>query len=504
MNLALNQGRNNTTTGVGTAELARPVAPVTAALARLIAHGILHHCSRPGRNPIRPNMQHCDILILPEWCVPVEPSGQALTDVAVAVDDGRILAVLPSAEALSLYQPSMTIARPGHILIPGLVNAHTHAAMTLFRGLADDMSLESWLKDAIWPAEKHWVSAELVRDGTELAIAEMLRAGITCFADQYFFPEIVAATAVDLHMRAVVGTPVADFPSAWAASAEEYLGKGTDLVHDTYAGHPLITTSFAPHSTYALSDDAFVDLRVLADQLDVPVQIHLHETAAEVENALASTGRRPLERLSALGLVNASLLVVHGVHVTPAEIEALAGAGAGLVHCPKSNLKLASGIAPLYAYRDAGVTVGLGTDGPGSNNLLDMLDEMRTASLLGKANSGDASRFTAMDMLRMATLDAALALGLGTETGSIEPGKLADLTCIDLTTCNSQPIYDPVSQLVYTARADQVSDVWVAGRHQLELGRLTGINRDDLLGRSNEWRQRIATWRRQQPGGSAP
>jgi 5-methylthioadenosine/S-adenosylhomocysteine deaminase len=334
-----------------------------------------------------------------------------------------------------------------------------------------------------------------VRDGTELAIAEMLRAGITCFADQYFFPEIVAETAVERHMRAVIGTPVADFPSAWASDATEYLSKGSDLVHDTYAGHPLITTSLAPHSTYALSDEAFIAMRVLADQLDIPVQIHLHESEAEVAESVESTGKRPLTRLTDLGLVNASLLVVHGVHMTEAEIAALATAGVSLAHCPKSNLKLASGIAPVSAYREAGVTVGLGTDGAASNNLLDILDEMRTAALIAKVSAGDAATLTAMEALRMATLDSARALGLGADIGSIEAGKQADLTCIDLTSCNSQPIYDPVSQLVYSARADQVSDVWVAGRHQLDSGKLTGIDTQDLLERSNEWQQRIGAAR---------
>jgi 5-methylthioadenosine/S-adenosylhomocysteine deaminase len=437
-------------------------------------------------------MQHCDILILPEWCVPVEPAGEVLSGVAVAVSDGRIAGVLPVAEARGTYQPSATIERPGHVLVPGFVNTHVHAAMTLLRGLADDLPLERWLREAIWPAEQRFVSAEFVRDGTELAIAEMLRAGITCFADQYFFPEIVAKTAVERHMRAVIGTPVADFPSAWARDANEYLNKGSDLVHDTYAGHPLVTTSLAPHSTYALSDETFIEMRVLADQLDIPVQIHLHETEAEVNQSVAKTGKRPMERLGDLGLVNASLLVVHGVHVTAQEIEALATSGASLAHCPRSNLKLASGIAPLEDYREAGVTVGLGTDGAASNNVLDMLDEMRTAALLAKVATGDAATLTAMDALRMATLDSARVLGLDADIGSIEPGKLADLACIDLTTCNSQPIYDPVSQLVYTARADQVSDVWVAGRHQLEAGKLTGFDTQDLFSRSNEWRQRIS------------
>lgn len=437
-------------------------------------------------------IKHCDTLIFPGWCLPIVPDGAVLVDHAVALTDGRIIDVLPASVARSMYQPSITIDRPGHVLLPGLINTHTHAAMTLFRGMADDLALGSWLEDVVWPAERRWVSAEMVRDGTELAIAEMLTAGITCFADQYFFPEIVAETAIDLHMRAVIGTPVADFPSAWAQDATEYLSKGTDLVHDTYSGHPLIKTCFAPHSTYALSDESFIEIRVLADQLDIPVQIHLHETAAEVSDAVKNTGRRPLQRLEELGLVNSSLLVIHGVHVTAEEIALLADAGASLSHCPKSNMKLGSGFAPLAAYRAAGINVGIGTDGPASNNTLDILDELRTATLLAKAVTGDASVLTASDALRMATLDAAKAIGIADQVGSIETGKLADLTCIDLNRCNSQPVYDPVSQVVYTARADQVSDVWVAGRHQLESGKLKNIDTDSLRLKSNEWQQRIS------------
>ncbi|HSM32118.1 MAG TPA: TRZ/ATZ family hydrolase [Woeseiaceae bacterium] len=437
-------------------------------------------------------MRHCDFLIAARWCIPVEPAGRVLEDHAVAVVDNRIAAILPLAEAREVFQPSVFVERPGHALIPGLVNAHGHAAMTLFRGLADDLPLESWLQEGVWPVERRFASAELVRDGTELAIAEMLTAGITCFSDQYFFPEIVAETAVDLHMRAVIGTPIVDFPSAWAENVAEYLGKASDLVHDRYADHPLISTCFAPHSTRALSDAAFTELRVLADQLDVPVQIHLHESQAEVAQSVEATGKRPIERLDDVGLLNASLLAVHAVHVTAEEIERLAGAGAGVVHCPASNLKLACGIAPARAFRDAGVTVGLGTDGAASNNLLDILAEARLAALLARVTAGDAGAITAGEALRMATLDAARVLRRDHEIGSIEVGKWADLTCIDLLRCNSQPLYDPVSQLVYATRADQVSDVWVGGRHLLDRGELTTINRESIFRRSREWQQRIA------------
>ncbi len=437
-------------------------------------------------------MQHCDALIAPRWIVPVEPAGAVLEGHAVVVGNGRIVAVLPVAEARAGYQPSVLVERPEHALMPGLVNAHTHAAMTLFRGLADDLPLEAWLREGIWPAERRWISAEMVRDGTELAIAEMLRGGITCFGDQYFFPEIVAEAATDLSMRAVVATPVVDFPSAWARDSAEYLEKGVDLVHDPYADHPLIATAFAPHSTFALSDESLAALRVLADQLDVRVQIHLHETAAEVEASVRRTGKRPFERLLDAGLVNRSLLAVHAVHLDDEEIQRCAAAGVSIAHCPHSNLKLASGIAPVARYRDAGINVALGTDGAASNNLLDLFSEMRTATLLARTASGDAAALGAADALGMATIDGARALGLEDSIGSLAPGKLADLACIDLGALNSQPVYDVVSQLVHATRADQVSDVWVGGKHVLDNGRFAHIDTDDLKARANEWRQRIA------------
>ncbi len=437
-------------------------------------------------------MQHCDTLILAGWCVPVEPADLVLTDHAVALTDGRIVDISPAAEARRRYKAGVVVERPDHVLIPGLVNAHTHAAMSLLRGIADDMPLERWLDEGIWPVEHRWMSAEMVRDGTRLAIAEMLRSGCTCFSDQYFFPEIVAETAVDLHMRAMVGTPVIDGPNAWAGSATECLSKGAELVHDAYADHPLISTCFVPHSTATVSNAAFRELRVFADQLDRRIQIHLHESAQEVANEINSSGKRPIARLQDLGLINASLMAVHAVHVTAEEIAMFAEAGVVVAHCPRSNLKLADGIAPVTAYRAAGVTVALGTDSAASNNVLDMLGEMRAAALLAKVQTGDAAALPASQSLRMATLDGAEALGLADSIGSIERGKWADLTCIDLRQLNSLSVYDPLSQIVYTVHPEQVTDVWVAGRRQVENGELSGIDVDDLLQRTYEWQSRIA------------
>lgn len=436
-------------------------------------------------------MQHCDTLILAGWCVPVEPHDLVLTEHAVAVNDGRIVEILPAADARRRYEPGVLVERPGHVLIPGLVNAHTHAAMTLFRGIADDMPLERWLREGIWPVETRWVSAEMVRDGTRLAIAEMLRSGCTCFSDQYFYPEIVAETAVDMQMRAMVGVPVIEFATPWAHDAADCMRKGADQVHDRYADHALITSCFAPHSTGTVSDASFNELRVLADQLDSRVQIHLHETVQEITDAMDETGKRPLDRLNELGLVNSSLLAVHAVHLTEDEMRQFADSGVSVAHCPRSNLKLASGIAEVAALQNAGVNVALGTDGAASNNVLDMLGEMRTAALLAKVRASDAAALPAADALRMATLNGAIALGLADSIGSIEPGKWADLTCIDLGPINSQPVYDPVSQVVYTAQVNQVRDVWVAGRRQVEDGNFTRIKESELLRRAAEWQQRL-------------
>jgi 5-methylthioadenosine/S-adenosylhomocysteine deaminase len=441
-------------------------------------------------------MQQCDSIIAPGWIIPVEPNCEVLADHSVALNDGRIVAILPSAEMKRSFRPGSFVSRPGHVLIPGLVNAHTHAAMTLFRGFADDMPLERWLRDRIWPAENRWVSAEMVRDGTRHAIAEMLLGGTTCFSDQYFFPEIVAEAASDMHVRTVVGTPVIDFPTPWAANASECLAKASDLVHDRYADHALISSCFAPHSVDTVSDTSFAELRVLADQLDVRVQIHLHESQAEIDRSLASTGLRPFERLARLGLVNSSLLVVHGVYLNEREISEIAAARANIAHCPRSNLKLADGIAPVSSYLKNNINVALGTDGAASNNALDLLDEMKTAALLAKAVEQDAAALPAPVALRMATLGGAIALGLADRIGSIESGKWADLTCIDLQHVRSQPLYDPLSQLVYASSSQQVSDVWIAGRHVVEGSKLTLVDINEILNRSNEWQKRISL----QPG----
>lgn len=439
-----------------------------------------------------PKMEKTDLLINARWIVPVEPKGAVLDDHAVAVRDGRIVAILPRDEARDRFDSAETIDRGDHVLIPGLVNAHTHAAMTLLRGLADDLPLDEWLSEHIWPAEARWAGPEFVRDGTDLALIEMIRSGTTCFQDMYYFPDVVAQAAVERNMRAAIGMILIEQPTVWAQTPDEYFAKGL-AVHDRFRGNALIRMTFAPHAPYTVSDESFERMRTLADELDTPIHMHVHETAAEVQNEMDSHNRRPLDRLNELGLVGPLLTAVHMTQLTDAEIELLAARNVTVVHCPESNLKLASGFCPVARLLAAGVNVALGTDGAGSNNDLDMFGEMRTAALLAKGVAGDAAAVNAADALTMATINGARALGLANEIGSIEPGKLADLVCVDLKVPACQPVHNPISQLVYSVSRDQVSDVWIGGQCVLADRQLSYDNEPDILERAAAWQRRLDT-----------
>ncbi|MFN2301207.1 MAG: TRZ/ATZ family hydrolase [Gammaproteobacteria bacterium] len=429
------------------------------------------------------------------WIVPVEPVGEVLEGHTLVTAGDRIVALLPVPVARSRYPDAERIALPRHLLIPGLVNAHTHAAMTLLRGYADDYPLEIWLREHVWPAEGAFAGAPgFVRDGTRLAIAEMLRSGTTCFADQYFFADQAAAACSEAGIRAQLGVIVIDFPTPWARSLDEYLEKGL-AVRDAWKHDPLVGFVFAPHSPYTVGDDALTRVRVLANELDLPVQMHVHETADELATALAASGERPLARLARLGLLNPSFSAVHATQLDDADIAALADSGAGVVHCPQSNLKLASGFCPVARLLAAGVNVALGTDGAGSNNDLDLLDEMRTASLLAKGVAGDASALSAHAALRMATLAGAQALCLTSEIGSLEAGKQADFIAVDLDRAATTPVYDPVHALVYAATREQITDVWVAGRRLLADGALTTLDDAEVRANARAWAQKISARR---------
>jgi 5-methylthioadenosine/S-adenosylhomocysteine deaminase len=409
-------------------------------------------------------------LIKPRWVVPVEPAGQVLEGHAVAVRDGRIEAILPAGSRLPAY-PAWDL--PDHVLIPGLVNAHTHAAMSLMRGMSDDLPLMRWLEDHIWPAEREHVSAAMVRDGTLLACAEMLRGGVTCFNEMYFFPEAALEAAMAAGMRAALGIIVIDFPTAYASDPADYLRKGL-VLRDLQRDQPLVSFCLAPHAPYTVSDGTFRQVVTLAAELDLPVHLHLHETEEEIARSVAEHGARPIERMRRLGVLGPNLIAVHAVHLEGYEIQLLASHACSVAHCPSSNLKLASGFAPVEALRKAGVNVCLGTDGAASNNRLDLMQEMRTAALLAKAVARDAEALPEHAALRAATLAGARALGLEDRIGSIEPGKAADLAAVALRGPELAPCYDPVSHLVYAAGRENVTHVWVNGELRVRERQLQG------------------------------
>lgn len=434
--------------------------------------------------------QPVDALICPRWTIPVDPDVTARESLCLAIRDGRILELLPREQALERYVPTEVHERPDHVLMPGLVNAHTHAAMSLMRGFADDLPLQAWLKDRIWPTEMRFVTPEYVTAGVRLAVAEMLRGGITCFADMYYFPLSAARVAADSGMRLVAGMIALEFSTAWAADAGEYIRKGL-AVHDAVRSEPLVSTMFAPHAPYTVGDETLTRIRQLADQLNVPVQMHVHETAAEIDEAVSETGKRPIRRLDDLGLINPGLMAVHATRLTAGEIALLARNGCSVIHCPRSNLKLASGACPVADLLAAGVNVALGTDGAASNNRLDLWAEMDTAALFGKHVADDASALPAPELLKMATINGARALDLEDTMGSIEPGKGADVICVRLDDLATRPVHDPVSQLVYAAGREHVTDVWIAGEHLLRDGSPTRLETSAVGEDADRWAHRM-------------
>ena len=435
-------------------------------------------------------MQHLDMLIYAGWIIPVEPENVVYEQHALAIQDGKIVAILPSNEAVRHFSARITYRLTTHVLMPGMINTHSHAAMNLLRGIADDLPLNEWLNDHIWPAEQTHVDEQFIADGTELAIAEMLRGGVTCFNDMYFFPDVVGQIADKIGIRATLGLILLDFPTTWAKNPEEYLKKGRK-VHEMYEEHPLIQTALAPHAPYSVSDNSLKSALAMADELDIPIHIHLHETAGEIDDSIEKYGERPLARLEKLGLLSPRLMAVHMTQLKNDEISLLANYGTHVIHCPESNLKLASGICPVSKLLGAGVNVTLGTDGAASNDDLDMLGEMRTAALIAKGFSNDATTVPAAQAIRMATLNGAKALGIDHITGSFVPGKSADIIAIEMVDIETQPVYNPLSQVVYSVGRDKVTDVWVAGKHLLKSRGLTTIDIHSLKAKIYSWREKI-------------
>lgn len=437
-------------------------------------------------------MPSADLVIVAPWIVPVEPDATVLEQHAVVVRDGRIAAILPENEALAGYPDAPREILEGHVLIPGLINTHAHSAMTLLRGIADDKPLMDWLTNHIWPLEQKWVGEAFVRDGVDLAMAEMIRGGVTTFNDMYFFPEVTALQAVQAGMRATIGMIVVDFPTAWARNPEEYIEKGLAL-RDTFRHESRIGFAFAPHAPYTVSDAPLVRIRTLADELDLPIHMHIHETEDEIAGSRKTCGMRPLNRLHQLGLLGPNLMAVHMTQLEDDEIRLLSETGVHVIHCPESNLKLASGFCPVAKLHDAGINVALGTDGAASNNDLDLLGEMRTAALLAKAVAKDASALPATQALAMATLAGAKALGIDETVGSLRPGKWADITAIQLDSIETQPLFNPISDLVYAASRHQVTNVWIEGRRVLKDRQLTTLDESEIRARIRIWRERLKT-----------
>lgn len=431
-----------------------------------------------------------DLLICAGHIVPVEPAGMVLTNHALVVDAGRIVAVEPADSARAKFSAKQTLDLPGHALMPGLVNTHTHAAMSLMRGLADDLPLMDWLQDHIWPAEAAHMSRQYCLDGVRLAAAEFIRGGVTCVNDMYFFPDATAEGFTAAGMRAMVNLILLDFPSAWGSGPDEYFAKGIE-VHDRLRGNPLMRTIFAPHAPYTVSDGPLEKVRAYAEELDIGIHMHVHETAFEVADAVKKTGLRPWQRLKNLGLLGPSFVAVHMTQLTEDEIAEAAEFGIHIAHCPESNLKLASGFCPVQKILDAGINLGIGTDGAASNNDLDMFSEMRTAALLAKGVNGDARAFPAEAALHAATLGGARALGLGDEIGSLLAGKSADFIAVDLSGIHSRPCYNLVSHLVYAANRADVSHVFVAGRALMKDRQLLSVDENEATAKAAQWQSRL-------------
>lgn len=433
-----------------------------------------------------------DIRINARWLLPIEPRGVVLDHHAVIVQGTHIIAMLPQDQADVAFRARETVDLPHHVVMPGLINMHGHAAMSLFRGMADDLPLMTWLNDHIWPAEGRFVSEQFIADGTQLAMAEMIRTGTTTFSDMYFFPDIAAQVAHDAGMRAQICFPLLDFPTPWGSGPDEYLNKGEAFIK-AWKDNDYVMPAIGPHAPYTVSDGPLAQAAALSEKTGARIQIHLHETEFEIAEALEKRGQRPTERLRNLGMLGTSTQCVHMTQVDESDLTLLSESGAHVIHCPESNLKLASGFCPAQAMLDRGINVAIGTDGAASNNDLDLFGELRTAAMIAKAVAGDATALSAHRALEMATLNGARALGRDHELGSLVPGKRADIIAVDLSDPFLQPIYDPSSQLVYSNHGRAVSHSWINGIPQLQDGRLTRIDVADLMLRVDDWAERIRT-----------
>ncbi len=429
-------------------------------------------------------------MIEARWVATVVADAVLLENCSIIVINDTIVDLLPTELARVKYTAHNQINLNEHVLIPGLVNLHTHAAMNLMRGIADDLPLMQWLNEHIWPAERAVVAYDYVQDATLHACAEMLSGGTTCFNDMYFFPQATAAAVRQSGMRANLGLFVSEFANSYASDADDYLQKGFES-HDTWRGNAMISSSIAPHAPYTVSNRTFEKVVTYAEQLGISIHTHLHETRDEISQSETQYGVRPIQRLAALGLLGPNLTVAHAVHLLPLEIEMLSEYGCHVAHCPSSNLKLGSGIAPIAALLKGNVNIGIGTDGAASNNRLDMFADMRLAALLAKGSVEDPTVLPAHQALEMVTINAAKALGMDGKIGSIEIGKQADLVAVKLGDVTTSPCYDPISHLVYACGREHVSHTWVAGELCYSNGLYANIEPLELKEIIQKWQPKL-------------
>ena len=443
-------------------------------------------------------LQKVDLLLDARWVAPMtttpdsvnENSTLLLENHTCVVHDGMIIDVLPTHISRKQYQAQFEYSLGEHLLMPGLFNGHAHAAMSLLRGFADDHPLMTWLEQHIWPAEAAHVSTAFVKTGTELALCEMLASGVTCFNDMYFFPETVCELLDTTGLRGCVSGPILEFPTSWGKNANDYIDKNTDIIQQ-YKNHPLIAAGYGPHAPYTVSNTTFEKIIQQATSEQTWIHTHLHETAFEIHQSMTDFGMRPTERLNKLGFFDIQSQAVHMTQITDIDIEILAGKPCHVVHCPESNLKLASGFTPIGKMLDANINISFGTDGAASNNDLDMVSELRTGAILAKAVSENAQTMPAYAAAYAATRGGALAFSQQ-HLGCVAQGFAADIIAIDLSDLNTQPVYDPIAQFVYASNSRQISHVWVNGKLVCHHGEVKVIDTQKLKAEVKTWRATIA------------
>lgn len=436
-------------------------------------------------------MQQVDQIIKARWIITVNSQNEILEDQALLIKEGKITGFVPNSDVgKSVNAKEIIEVSQTHALLPGFVNAHTHAAMNLLRGLADDLTLMDWLQNHIWPAEAKVVSPEFVRAGMRHACAEMLRGGITCFNDHYFFTEAAAQIVDQIGMRAILAECLFTFSVPWSANYQEGLQR-TLKTYEQYKDHELIKIALAPHSPYATNLELLKAVTEISAKHDLLVHIHMHEPTTEVPDYIVQHHMRPLKHFEQMGFLSTNWLSVHMCYCNEEDIEILSKHKLSVVHCPESNMKLASNICPVDALLKRGVNVALGTDSAASNNDLDMIGEMRSACFLAKTSTRDPTAVSANDALRMATINGAKALKLDERIGSLEIGKDADMSAIDLSSIETEPLYHPVPQIIYAGSRKDISHVWVKGRALLQERELTTIDLNEVRTEIEDWQGKI-------------